>query len=479
MGTYWDLNKDLALAVEEIIGTGLTTYDQYPMEYLLHMDDFAEAKFYIRDAGAPSLPIYHRINGTDPATAIGYVFLEAPVELSAVTGITQYTGDLYADFGALICPPRYLSGEEKIFPEPESCKNWTVSDGTQIIYFSHDYEGNTVQQHLGKTFKRYVGYGDDDDGSYFDSWLISPYDINFKVNTTGPVVLSAVPQIACFVPFFNKVCNYQFQHIEPAGTGEVTIGYEYRPLHQPKKERFQYSMEFDGTTERLQSEPTSQLLDLAARWSIAAWVKPLGNTGNEQQVYCHGNDSNTNRIHLYRNTVDADNPWVIDIMDPATNQKTYYFGPDLDLDEWYLIGAKYQSGVLTVYVNGVAVTPTDTTQDDAAVMTDTARYMAVGGKNHASASDGFEGRIFWAASWSVNIQAATYLYLYQNPQHLLTEAGGAYTLAMATGLQHWYRPGRTVSPDLGKDYGNSVFDLDDEKDVDDTNLVKDFPGATL
>jgi hypothetical protein len=479
MGTYWDLHKDLLLRHEKELGSAMTGSFADYLGYRIHRDDWRQGHVTFEDSNFPDIGYYLYDEYPDSPT-IGdlVVYADYEVELSAVTGQTDYTSNL--SLKGLSCPAVYLNKDYPMYPVPvETASNWIITDGTQVIYFSADYEGNKVGTFLGLNYPIYVGYGDDaDEGCEIHGILSYSWIVKFKQNTTGPVTIGPVPFKILRVDKTLPGTYYAGSYTYLDTSGDVKLTYDYRPLYQPERARFQYSMEFDGTTERLQSEPAFQTLDLINRWTIAAWVKPLGNTGNEQQVFCFGNDSNPNRIHLFRDTLDASYPWVIDITDPSANQKTYYFGEDLDLDEWYLIGAKYVSGTLTVYVNGVAVTPTDTTQDDAVTMTDTGRYAAVGGKNHISASDGFEGRIFWAAAWSGNIGDVTMLELYNNPQMLLTEATtpeGTYSTTLVSQLEHWYRPAKTLSPNLGKDYGVSPFDLDDEKDVGDTNRVMDYP----
>jgi hypothetical protein len=466
---YWDLNKDLELVYEEILGTGETSYNSF-LEYWINPLDFNAEDFFFFDSGNPDPgPVYFRESfPLFPHIGTLWAFVDYPMELSAVTGQTQYQGNLFGEKTGETWPPVY-----RTYIDSDTVKNWSVSDGVQTIYFSLDYELNTTEVYNGVTYGVYVGYGDDDDGSFVKAHATHAYDINFKVNTVAPVIISPHPHMVFAFNKINKSFNCGFSYVAPGGTGEVKVKYKYRPLDQPEKIRDKYSVDFDGNTERLQTSPTAQTLTMGATWTILAWVKPQSNDGNEQQVYCHGNDSNSNRIHLYRDTQDGDYPWVIDIMDVATNQKTYYFGPNLLMNTWHLIGARLFGGTLTVFVDGAVVTPTDTTQDDAISMTDTARQMAVGGKSMPVATDGFDGRIHSAMSWSWQLSEAAILYLWQNRNLDLREASGDYVTPNA--LQHWYRLGYKVSPDIGKDYGNDPFDLSDENDITDADIVIDYP----
>jgi hypothetical protein len=465
----WDLCKDLELAYEEVIGTGAGYYNGW-LEYKIHPDDWVNGEVFLSVADFPDAETYVEF------TPLGdyRVYMDMPLTLSAVTGITQYTGAM-SDFTGLTKPPGYY--HRKLAAEPVSARDWTVTDGTQVIYFSADYSGNTVTD---TGYIVYVGYGDDDDGSTMseepDLGNDGAYDINFKAVTTGSVILSAHP-ISVMSMAADDAMYYTITFTATlVTTGEVAVKYNYRPLYQDMKIVDRYAVDFDGTDERLQQDPTiaGVALGIEDSWTILVWVRPGTNNSNQQNVFCHGNDSNPNRIHLYRNTIDADNPWVIDITDASANQKTYYFGPDLPMGYWYLIGARYSNATgLEVFVDGVEVTPSDSTQDDAMnAMADSNRYMAVGGKAMVVNHDGFDGRIYAAMSWSTVLADAEILYVYENPYNYWLADQSDYVSSAA--LEHWYRCGKNLSPEIGRDYGLTPIDLD-EFGVDDTNIYEDFP----
>lgn len=240
-----------------------------------------------------------------------------------------------------------------------------------------------------------------------------------------------------------------------------------------------HCVDFDGTDERLQTYNNSQTLGVADAFTVMVWCKPESNDSNTQNVYCHANDSQAERIHLFRDTSDAAFPWVIDIMNAAGDQKTYYFGESLPLDVWYLIGVTWDgtTDTLECFVDGVEVTPVDTTQDDAPlVMADGSRQMAVGGKSMLLDHDGFDGRIYSAMTWSTVLTDAEILYLHDGADGAdldLTTGKGDY--ASAASLQHWYKCGHYKSPNIGHDFGLDPFDLTSEFGITDDDIVSDMP----
>ena len=245
------------------------------------------------------------------------------------------------------------------------------------------------------------------------------------------------------------------------------------------------SVDFVGVSERLETYAAAQLLGIANAFTVACWVKPEGNDPNTQWVFMHGQGSNVNRIHLYRDTQESGEPWRIHIRDNSGGggpyEKDYRFGPSLALDQWYLIACTWDGTDLLCYVNGVAVTPSDLVADDSGasvpVMADSSRQMSFGGISTLADTDGFEGRGHSAGSWSSVLTATELLYLFRHPGMDWRIDEGAY--ASKADNEHYYLAGLHGSPNIGHDYGlgSNTFDLATETGITDVDIVDDAPGV--
>lgn len=476
--TYFEVCKDLELRMIEEIGSGQSSYNGY-LKYWFRHEDFEAGKFWVEDSNNPS-NVYLKYFPTGANGPYFAFLLDYELQLSATTGIKQYTGAFWDFFSAA---PGYWYNQ--LASKPDSAKTWFITDGTQIIYFDVFAPENTTDFDDPYYRITYRGYGDDDDGSWIkEDWSSGwPYEINFKSNTTGPVVVSPFPAVAMTVRELTRYYNVALSYEAPGGTGDFSIGYAYKPLYQFAKVTDQYCVDFDGATERLQTDPlgASQALGVADVWTVAAWVKPEDEAGTKQYVYCLANGAQTNRVHLFRDTTYSNDPWAIDIMDGSANQKVYRFEPSggghVVNDQWYFLTVRHAgTNQLEVFVDGVEVTPIDKDPDETMVaMTDSSRHMGLGGLPVLSSSEGFNGRIHSAMVWDAALTDDEILYLFENPALFLLRDAGDYV--SSGDLQHWHRAGKNLSPDIGKDYGLDPFDLDDENDITDADIEVDFPGG--
>lgn len=151
------------------------------------------------------------------------------------SGATQYTGQWEDDFPERAQPPYIAFGWKNrgipVFQANQ--REWHFTDGTQYIYFSETYSGNYDADESGFIVKHYVGYGSDDDGSvmYQSDFGHYFYDINFKVTTTGTVVVSEFPMK--IVSFDSGLVGFR-NWVTPGDIdfGDVYLIYPYNPFNQ-------------------------------------------------------------------------------------------------------------------------------------------------------------------------------------------------------------------------------------------------------
>jgi len=231
MGLFWDLNEDIILLHKEEIADGDTQVNDFALAYEPQVEDLGDTKYlpFLLEDGV-IISQYGKW-GTNTGTSPLGLYFDYPVVLDAVGGPTQFVGsDFSGDFtrGALaayspwyysyVLGPRFgFTGES-----PVSSTDWSITDGTQTIYFSNSYKGNTADT--------LVGFGDDDDGSTIGKSPTSDaYDINFKQATTGPVVTSAYP---CLIANIRTHPDQEVDFYYPVVSGVVDLVYPYSPYHQ-------------------------------------------------------------------------------------------------------------------------------------------------------------------------------------------------------------------------------------------------------
>lgn len=233
-------------------------------------------------------------------------------------------------------------------------------------------------------------------------------------------------------------------------------------------------------------------IGIADEWTIFVWSRPMGWSANTEWLFMLGGLSNTGAIHLSRNTTPAGgNPYEIEIHEGAVTKKLWRWYGGALTGYWEpvavrFVGSKPQANKLDVFVNGEwyiwpAKTVTKITNEDIGTLTDTDRFIGLGGAPTGTGTntDGFWGRIWNAAVWSTGLSNDAIAQI-SDPAHSqndLREECGAYTAAMAASLEHYYRPGLRYSPNLGEDFGlgGNLTDLTFEEDVDDTDLVDENP----
>lgn len=200
----------------------------------------------------------------------------------------------------------------------------------------------------------------------------------------------------------------------------------------------------NGTDEYL-SNQTNQLLGIANAWTISFSFQPLVGVASGDLLQLIQAAGNANQIRIYQ---DSGALRVATWDSAGTALKDYSFaGLTTSISSAVLV---WNGTTLTGRLNGVAVTPTQNTNNSGS-MTDTARHIVAG---YGGAY--FTGRLHSIAIWSEALSANGWVEMWNQgilSTRDLTRNLYAYTQAAA--LQHWWRFAHNVS-DIGKDYGRGT-----------------------
>lgn len=214
------------------------------------------------------------------------------------------------------------------------------------------------------------------------------------------------------------------------------------------------SLNFNGTTQNVTAADSTSFDAITTTMTLAVWVKGPVSNGNNQEIFCkadtHAGGNNQWSWEVYKNATNGSGLWGVFITaggNPNANRKNYNSGANVAFDNtnWYLIGFSYSGGAITMYQNGVAITP-------AIVVNDTVNSIFVGTANVSFGSRlnnnaifaPYVGKGYAPAVWNVALSSAAWTSMYNHGTPLnLTVNQGNY--ASAANLVSYYK--MAVPPD--------------------------------
>jgi len=231
-------------------------------------------------------------------------------------------------------------------------------------------------------------------------------------------------------------------------------------------------------------------------WAVAVWAKPSGDFSADRGLFSIEHELTLafpinfpfSNIRIIFRTSGTNNMTVQTWAGLAAPIKDYTWNSWWTQDTWILTMITWNGTSLLAYRNGVAVSPSTMTTDDAGSMgTPPARRIGVGNLVSTGLADNdFQGRIFSAGLWNVAVDAPGVAALYNggygaNVDWLIPRPG--YTASAF--LQHYWRTGHYYPPDsgIGRDYGvastNRRNIMNNAVNIDGSDIVYDWPGKEL
>lgn len=233
-----------------------------------------------------------------------------------------------------------------------------------------------------------------------------------------------------------------------------------------------------GIDEELVS--TSTTVGIADAWTMSVWVMRTNTPGaaNGSHVFkvstsSNGTSDNSIMLNLFR--WNAEVPvWRIGVYDESSGSQSMDWPDEPTIGVWHNVVATWSGSTLIPYLDGVEVTPFRVSTPPVTQI-DVARQVFF--SRDAPDSD---IRIHSASLWNSVLTAPEILSIYNGgsgSQADLASNFGSYT--SAADLQHWWRLGLDIDPDIGKDYGKAStlkpVTSTGEDPIDDADRDADFP----
>jgi hypothetical protein len=222
------------------------------------------------------------------------------------------------------------------------------------------------------------------------------------------------------------------------------------------------------------------LLNIANAWTVSFWLKPeVFAAAAVKDLFMTG-VAGANSIAF---TLELDNKYRIKLRSTVGSVfKDFKWANSNVLGVWINLTATWDGLDLLLYENGSAVTPAITT-DNAASMIDTSRDVRLG----ASLVSSDDIDYYSMAAWNATLSASEVQSIYNSGNasdiNLAVNFGG---YSSSSNLEHWWRMGLAVAPNIGLDTGIATLGArtlvtTGSQAVDDTDIVSEFPGvnATL
>lgn len=213
-----------------------------------------------------------------------------------------------------------------------------------------------------------------------------------------------------------------------------------------------HSVRFNGTDQFMINRTLNQI-GIANAWTVHIWARTEQITSNQDMLNI-GNAANAIRIRF----VDAATDRVDVTLNDSSNTlfKDFRYNLILTNAGWRVFTITWDGSTLQAYRLGTAVAATSSPTNNAGVMTDTGRAVAVGATLDTPPINCFTGRFNEVAIWNSALSATEIRQLHNGlfPGSAdLTTNIGAYV--SAANLQHWWK--LTADPyGWGKDYKGNI-----------------------
>jgi len=218
------------------------------------------------------------------------------------------------------------------------------------------------------------------------------------------------------------------------------------------------AIDFDGSTE-IMANTTAQAIGIANAWSIAVWLK-IGSGSHNRMIEIAAVAGFGGNCPINIGDLTSSGKMEVYIQGPAANNNKLWKGNT----SYNTDGTTKQHYVFTwdgtnfaIYRNGTADTPYNKTfVDGAPTQTDESRKVAIGGyANNTGNSNIIVNRL---TLWNTVISAGSITSLYDSGNGWSTK--DPLLEADSAAVKHDWLPGKSVSPNLGKDYGASAINIE-------------------
>ncbi len=233
-----------------------------------------------------------------------------------------------------------------------------------------------------------------------------------------------------------------------------------------------------GVDEELTS--TSTTVGVADVWTVSIWVNRTNTPGTATEshifkVSTSAGGNADNSITFLLDRLNAEVPrWRVNVYDQSSGFQNMDWPVEPSIGVWHNVVATWSGSTLIPYLDGVVVTPVNVSTP-AVTQIDVARQVFF--SRDAPNSD---IRIHSTGLWNSVLTAAEILSIYNGGSGSQADLGvnfGSYV--SAANLQHWWRLGFAVEPDIGKDYGKASIlkptTSTGADPIDDADRDADFP----
>ena len=212
---------------------------------------------------------------------------------------------------------------------------------------------------------------------------------------------------------------------------------------------------------------SANFFGLVNDFSASCWVKNFTTGTNTNHWQVGGNNGN------FRLSTIGGSTFRMIVSDGSFETKIYDYSGGWPLSTWIHIGFTWDGSALTLYRNGVANTPSNIASDGSPTLADASNRTVAIYQNPG------RGRMHSLAFWNVELSSAEMLSIYNTGSANTADLSIDYgNYASSANLQHWYRLGLEVDPDIGKDTGVYVTSHDLVQNggtVDDNDIITDAP----
>ncbi len=175
------------------------------------------------------------------------------------------------------------------------------------------------------------------------------------------------------------------------------------------------SLDFGGTNTVFGSISGGITAGITNTWSVGIWFRPTSTAGTATmfrlQTGTSAGTANLNAIQIHRSGTEL----RVRVVDDTTSadQKEREFTGVLALNTWSFVVVTWDGSTLTTYLDGSALVPSSTPEDDSITMGDSAtRRFAIGAINPTNfPSEEFIGQIHSVMVWTNELTAAEVLEL--------------------------------------------------------------------
>ena len=232
-----------------------------------------------------------------------------------------------------------------------------------------------------------------------------------------------------------------------------------------------FSLNFSASTLNELDKEAATVMTMANSWTWMAWVKSDGGANAGPIFVLDGAGSDLHKFtHESNGTVWRASPAG------ATGSSKDYTWPSGSANVWRQGVAVHDvsEDKLLTYADGVEDTSPTVNFDGTLSITDIARTIHVG--HNIGSADAYDGKIYQIAIWNSELTAAEVTAIFKggDGRHMDLRVNSGDYISSAN-LQHWWRAGNSVSPNLGEDFGLDPIDLTDVVTLTDSDRSEDAP----